>query len=79
MNDNPLNEDNLARQLNLEVEMMGTNQLTALGNRAQAMGLIAGHGFRGGKYEILRNGEFFLSTPAEAQKYLENLIKEVTG
>jgi hypothetical protein len=74
-----MNQDDLEKQLNLEVEMMGTNQLTALGNRAQEMGLIAGHGFRAGKYEILRQGQFVVSTPAEAQKYLENLIKEVTG
>ncbi|CAN1213281.1 hypothetical protein TUMEXPCC7403_23960 [Tumidithrix helvetica PCC 7403] len=74
-----MSEDNLEKQLNLEVEMMSTNQLTTLGNQAQELGLIAGHGFRSGKYEILRQGEFVLLTPAEAQKYLENLIKEITG
>ncbi|MEE3717577.1 hypothetical protein V2H45_12505 [Tumidithrix elongata RA019] len=74
-----MSEDNLEKQLNLEVEMMSTNQLTNLGNQAQGMGLIAGHGFRAGKYEILRQGEFLLLTPMEAKKYLENLIKEITG
>lgn len=47
-------EQNLAKRLNLEVEMIGTNRLTLAGNRAQELGLIDGHGFRGGKYEVLR-------------------------
>jgi hypothetical protein len=41
--------------------------------------LIDGHGFRGGKYEILRNGEFLTFAPLEAQAYLEQLVKDVLG
>jgi len=72
-------EQNLAKRLNLEIEMIGTNRLTLAGNRAQELGLIAGHGFRGGKYEILCQGEFLTFTPQEAQTYLENLVKEMLG
>jgi hypothetical protein len=42
------------------------------------MGLIAGHGFHGGKYEILRNGEAILLPINEAEIYLEQLIKTAT-
>jgi len=69
----------LAKRLNLEVEMIGTNRLTLAGNRAQELGLIDGHGFRGGQYEVLRQGKFLTFTPQEAQTYLENLVKEVLG
>ncbi len=72
-------EQNLPKRLNLEVEMIGTNRLTLAGNRAQELGLIDGHGFRGGKYEVLRQGKFLIFTPQEAQTYLENLVKEVLG
>ena len=70
---------NGSERLHLEVEMMDTNRLTLAGNRAQALGLIDGHGFRGGKYEILRNGEFLTFAPLEAQAYLEQLVKDVLG
>lgn len=41
------------------------------------MGLIAGHGFRGGKYEILQKGQIILLPVREAADYLEQLIKTV--
>ncbi len=70
-----MNEDELSQRLNLEVETMSVNKLTETGNLAISMGLIAGHGFHGGKYEILRNGEVTLLPVNEAQTYLEQLIR----
>ena len=74
-----MNEEELKKLLNQEVDMMSINQLNELGNRAVKMGLIVGHGYRGGKYEVLRNGEALMMTPQEAQSYLESLIKEIGG
>ncbi|MCP2732189.1 hypothetical protein [Limnofasciculus baicalensis] len=51
--------------------------MTELGNEAISLGLIAGHGYRGGKYEILRQGKALMMSPDEAQTYLENLIKDI--
>lgn len=73
-----MNEDELSKRLNLEVETMSVNKLTETGNLAVSMGLIAGHGFHGGKYEILQQGEVILLSVNEAGPYLENLIKTVT-
>ncbi|MCX5933861.1 MAG: hypothetical protein NTU99_03605 [Pseudanabaena sp. LacPavin_0818_WC45_MAG_42_6] len=73
-----MNEDELSQRLNLEVETMSVNKLTETGNLAVSMGLIAGHGFHGGKYEILRNGEAILLPVNEAEIYLEQLIKTAT-
>lgn len=70
-----MNENDLKQQLDLEVESTGINELTKLGNKAVSMGLIAGHGFRGGKYEILRGGDAILLPVNEATEYLEQLIK----
>lgn len=73
-----MNDDELLQQrLNLELESINMNQLTELGNRAIKMGLIAGHGHRGGKYEILHQGKAVMLTPTEAQAYLIELIKSV--
>jgi hypothetical protein len=72
-------EQHLADRLHLEVEMLDMNRLTNLGNQAQALGLIDGHGYRGGHYEILRHGEFLLFSAVEAQVYLQQLVKELTN
>ncbi|AKG20494.1 hypothetical protein IJ00_03460 [Calothrix sp. 336/3] len=69
-------EEMLRQQIAEQGEMISTNLLTELGNRAVAMGLIAGHGFHGGRYEILRQGEVMLLSPQEAQSYLQDLIAE---
>lgn len=74
-----MNEESLRQRLNQEVEAISMNKLTELGNRAIELGLIAGHGYHGGQYELLRQGKAILLTPNEAQTYLENLIKEVGG
>lgn len=72
-------EEHIRRQLNQEIDMLSINKLNELGNRAVELGLIIGHGYRGGKYEILRRGEAVMMTPEEAQTYLENLIKDMGG
>ena len=72
-----MDEDLLKQRLNEELEVISFNKLTELGNRAIDLRLIAGHGYRGGKYEILRQGGALLMSPEEAQTYLENLIKEI--
>jgi hypothetical protein len=74
-----MDEEMLRRRLNAEIESMSFNQLNELGNRAISLGLIAGHGYRGGQYELLRQGKALLMSPEEAQTYLENLIKEMGG
>jgi hypothetical protein len=73
-----MQDDELKQRLNVEIEMMGINKLTEIGNMAISMGLIAGHGFHGGKYEILRQGKAILLPVNEAEKYLEQLIRTVT-
>ena len=58
-----------------EQEILSLNKLTELGNEAINLGLIVGHGYRGGQYEILRSGEVLLMTSQEAQSYLQGLIE----
>lgn len=71
-----MDEEELLRyRLNQEMDMLSVNQLTELGNKAIELKLIAGHGYRGGQYEILQQGKVLLMSPDEAQKYLETLIK----
>ena len=72
-----MDEEWLKHRLNQEIEVISLNKLTELGNQAISLGLIAGHGYRGGKYEILRQGKALMMSPEEAQTYLENLIKEI--
>ena len=72
-----MNEDQLKARLNLEIETVSINQLTELGNLAISMVLIAGHGFHGGQYEILRQGKVILLPANEAANYLSQLINSV--
>jgi hypothetical protein len=65
----------LKRQTAAE-ESVFTNELTKLGNQAVKKGLISGHGYHGGNYEILCNGQIFLLTPEEAHSYLKDLVKQ---
>lgn len=70
-----MNDEALQKQrLNQELENISFNQLNELGNRAVQLGLIIGHGFRGGQYEILSKQEVVLLPPKEAQQYLQTLI-----
>ena len=70
--------DPLKQRLNLEIEGMSVNQLNELGNQAIHMGLIAGHGYHKGQYEILRQGRALLMKPEEALAYLQRLIQSVS-
>ncbi|WP_218079249.1 hypothetical protein [Anthocerotibacter panamensis] len=64
----------LGKRRNLGLDAPGYNQLNELGNEAIRLGLIVGHGYRGGKYEILQQGEAMLFSPQQAQTYLQDLI-----
>ncbi|MTJ08592.1 MULTISPECIES: hypothetical protein [unclassified Anabaena] len=68
-----MNEESCERQLEID----SFNKLTKLGNQAVSLGLIAGHGYYQGKYEILEQGKALLMTDQEAQEYLEKLIQEI--
>jgi len=57
------------------MESFFTNELTQMGNQAVKKGLISGHGYHRGKYEILCNGQIFLLSPEEAHSYLKNLLE----
>ncbi|MEQ9356315.1 hypothetical protein [Coleofasciculus chthonoplastes] len=72
-----MDEDIIRQKLNQELDAISINKLTQLGNQAVQLGLIAGHGYHKGKYEILRQGEALLMSPDEAQTYLEKLIQDV--
>jgi hypothetical protein len=73
-----MDENNQEQILNrpLGRESFGIEELTKLGNQAVKKGLISGHGFHGGKYEILCNGQFFLLSPEQAHLYLKNLVEQ---
>ncbi|MEC4806338.1 MAG: hypothetical protein SAJ12_20725 [Jaaginema sp. PMC 1079.18] len=70
-----MDEETRRQELEQEIDAIGFNRLNQLGNEAVAQKLILGHGHHGGKYEILRRDEVLLLTPAEAQAYLEDLLK----
>lgn len=72
-----MNEDSLKQRINLELETISCNQLNELGNQAVKLGLIAGHGYHKGQYEILRQGKVLLMSPDEALKYLQGLIQSI--
>lgn len=72
-----MNEDIIRQKLNQELDGISINKLTQLGNQAVQLGLIAGHGYHKGKYEILRQGKALMMSPDEAQTYLEKLIQDV--
>ncbi|MEQ8752689.1 MAG: hypothetical protein RID09_04105 [Coleofasciculus sp. G1-WW12-02] len=73
-----MDEDIIRQKLNQELEGISINKLTQLGNQAVQLGLIAGHGYHKGQYEILRQGKALMMSPDEAQAYLEKLIQDVT-
>ena len=67
----------MKHRLDQEIETISINKLTELGNRAIQLGLIAGHGYHRGQYEILRQGQIILLSPTEATSYLENLLQDL--
>lgn len=70
------NDEQILNQRSAGVESVFTNELTKLGNQAVKRGLISGHGYHGGKYEILCNGQLFLLSPEDAHSYLKNLVAQ---
>ncbi|HEY9739976.1 MAG TPA: hypothetical protein V6C90_05750 [Coleofasciculaceae cyanobacterium] len=70
------NDEQILNQRSAGVESVSTSELTKLGNQAVKRGLISGHGYHGGKYEILCNGQIFLLSPEDAYSYLKNLVAQ---
>lgn len=70
------NDEQILNQRSAGVESVFTNEITKLGNQAVKRGLISGHGYHGGKYEILCNGQIFLLSPEDAHSYLKNLVAQ---
>ena len=69
----------MRQRLNQEIDVIGINKLTELGNRAIELGLMAGHGYHKGQYELIRAGKILLMSPQEATAYLSQLIEETEG
>ena len=61
--------------MNLELDSISVNQLYQLATEATEKQLITAHGYRGGQYELLRQGEFILLSPSEAIQYLQTLVQ----
>jgi hypothetical protein len=76
MEDQDRDEEMFTNRMNLELESISMNQLHELGNKAVSLGLIAGHGYHGGLYELIQKGKIVTLPPNEAVAYLENLIQE---
>ncbi|MBT9314895.1 hypothetical protein [Leptothoe spongobia] len=66
--------ETLKNKMNLELEAISVNQLHNLATQAVEKKLITAHGYRGGQYELLRDGEFVLLSPTEAIQYLQDLL-----
>jgi hypothetical protein len=70
------NEEQILNHAIADKESVLTKELTQLGNLAVKKSLISGHGYHGGKYEILCNGQIFLLSPEQAHSYLKNLVEQ---
>jgi len=75
-NDDQPDFETFKHRMNLELETLSVNQLHNLANQAVAQKLITAHGYRGGQYEVLKDGEFVLLSPQEAIQYLQALLGE---
>jgi hypothetical protein len=60
---------------NPEISNFDSNQLHELGNLAIRQGLILGHGYHQGQYEILHKTEAVLLAPQAALAYLKSLLE----
>lgn len=69
-------EEKPIHQETTNAEAFSTTEITQLGNQAVKKGLISGHGYHQGKYEILCNGQVFLLSPGKAYSYLKTLIEQ---
>lgn len=67
--------ETLTKKMNLELEAISVNQLHNLATQAVEKKIISAHGYRGGRYELLRDGEFVLLEPTEAIQYLQDLLE----
>ncbi|MEM6253167.1 MAG: hypothetical protein AAF821_09615 [Cyanobacteria bacterium P01_D01_bin.156] len=67
--------ETLKQKMNLELEVISVNQLHNLATEAVEKKLISAHGYRGGQYELLRDGEFVLLEPTAAIQYLQDLLQ----
>lgn len=74
-----MEEDQMRQRLEQEMDMISINNLTELGNRAIQLGLIAGHGYHQGQYELIREGKIMLMSPQEAATYLQELVEQAEG
>lgn len=70
------NQEQVFNQMISSKKPLITNELTQLGNLAVKRGLISGHGYHGGKYEILCLGQLFQLTLEEAHSYLKSLVEK---
>ena len=70
------NEEKQIRQETAAKQAFSTTEITQLGNQAVKKGLISGHGYHQGKYEILCNGQVFLLSPEKAYSYLKTLTEQ---
>jgi hypothetical protein len=61
---------------NPEVEITHVNQLHDLAGQAMRLGLIIGHGYHQGQYELIRQGQILMMPVDEAVQYLSRLIGE---
>jgi hypothetical protein len=57
-----------------DAEKADFNQLHNLATQAQNQGLIAGHGYHQGQYELIHQGKAILLPANEAIEYLQNLM-----
>ncbi|MBT9314512.1 hypothetical protein [Leptothoe spongobia] len=62
--------------MNLEFDVSSVNQLYALATEAMEKKLISAHGYRGGQYELLCEGEFILLSPHGAIEHLQTLLQQ---
>ncbi|GEM_PF-469237 len=72
-----MDEDVRQQQVRVELEGMFINELNSLGNQACDLGLIVGHGYRAGQYEILCRDQVVMLPPNQALTYLRELIEQV--
>jgi hypothetical protein len=57
-----------------DAEKADFNQLHDLATQAQSIGLIAGHGYHQGQYELIHQGQIILLPVKEAMAYLQKLM-----
>lgn len=69
-----MEHEDCPRRVEVELETIQYNQLSELGNRAVAEGLIIGHGHHQGRYEILLKGQALLMSLPEAMAYLQGIL-----